>query len=127
MDVVDHQEQAFLSTGDLAIRLGVTRQRARQITKAPDFPPPAARATRRGIPLWRGEDIERWVSERRPDRTDDDGGLIELWSAPDIGKFLDVPVHTVSSLPDLPAPTHRHRKSRLWDAATIRAWAAGRS
>jgi len=44
---------------ELAEMLGVSRQRARQLTERPDFPAPVA-LMRRG-PIWRIEDLEQWA------------------------------------------------------------------
>lgn len=45
---------------ELAEMLGVTRQRARQLSERPDFPAPIAVMGRR--PIWRIEDIEGWAA-----------------------------------------------------------------
>lgn len=45
---------------ELAEMLGVSRQRARQLTERPDFPAPVA-VMRRG-PIWRVEDLEHWAA-----------------------------------------------------------------
>jgi predicted DNA-binding transcriptional regulator AlpA len=46
---------------ELAEMLGVSRQRARQLTERDDFPGPIAQL-RRG-PIWRVEDIEAWAEQ----------------------------------------------------------------
>ena len=45
---------------ELAEMLGVSRQRARQLTERPDFPAPIAVLRRR--PIWRVEDLEKWAA-----------------------------------------------------------------
>ncbi|MFY1576158.1 helix-turn-helix transcriptional regulator [Verrucosispora sp. WMMD703] len=47
-------------------RLGVSRQRTRQIIDRPDFPAPYERL-RMGA-VWRIADVERWIAQHRPGR-----------------------------------------------------------
>lgn len=51
-------------TGELQDRLGVSRQRVRQLVERPDFPKPYDRL-RMGT-VWRIEDVEAWIREHRP-------------------------------------------------------------
>lgn len=54
---------------EIRVRLGgVSRQRAYQITSRADFPTPAADLAQGKI--WFTEDVEKWISERRPHQAD---------------------------------------------------------
>lgn len=57
-----------MSTADLQHRLRVTRQRADQLTRRPDFPEPFDRTS--GGRVWLIGDIDRWISDHRPEETD---------------------------------------------------------
>jgi len=50
---------------EIADRLGVTRQRVQQLIARPDWPEPYEVLAMGKV--WRTEDIERWISDHRPD------------------------------------------------------------
>lgn len=58
------------STSDIGNRIGVSRERARQLIAGPDFPDPV-QATGR-TRLWDPDDVEAWITEHRPEATHDD-------------------------------------------------------
>jgi hypothetical protein len=58
-------EVELWTTGDIADRLGVSTERARQLSHRGDFPEPAGRA--KHIRYWRAPDIEQWIKTHRPD------------------------------------------------------------
>ena len=61
-----HRDDPLLSTGDIAARLGVTRQWAvKKAVNRDDFPAPAQQTGR--TRLWRAADVETWIAEHRPD------------------------------------------------------------
>ncbi|MFD6638303.1 helix-turn-helix transcriptional regulator [Micromonospora chalcea] len=51
-------------TGELQDRLGVSRQRVRQLVERPDFPKPYDRLRMGSV--WRIEEVEAWIREHRP-------------------------------------------------------------
>jgi predicted DNA-binding transcriptional regulator AlpA len=57
--------RTLLTAADIAELLGVSRSRVKQLAQQSDFPKPYAVSpttdTRRGIRLWRPDDIERWM------------------------------------------------------------------
>jgi predicted DNA-binding transcriptional regulator AlpA len=55
-------ERGYLRIVDIAALLGVSRQRAGQITQRSDFPAPAKLVGERR--LWRRRDVERWRDAR---------------------------------------------------------------
>jgi prophage regulatory protein len=73
-------ERGHLRTVDIAALLGVTRQRAGQITQRPDFPAPAKLVGKRR--LWRRPNVERWRDARprvwHPPRLDPQRGQPHL-------------------------------------------------
>lgn len=52
------------TTGDIADRLGVGRQRAYVLTRSRDFPEPYDEWPG-GLAIWRVEDIEAWIRTSR--------------------------------------------------------------
>lgn len=52
------------TTGDIARRLGLSRERCRQLTHRPDFPQPAGSLS--GARAWAADDIDQWIAEHRP-------------------------------------------------------------
>ncbi|MGW0213205.1 helix-turn-helix transcriptional regulator [Micromonospora chokoriensis] len=54
--------------GEIARRLGVSRQRAAEIMARPDFPEPYDVLGMGAV--WRIEDVEAWVREHRPHLAD---------------------------------------------------------
>lgn len=52
----------LMGTSEIARRLGVSRQRASQLTAHPNFPSPASRLAMG--PVWRRRDVERWIEWR---------------------------------------------------------------
>lgn len=62
------------TTGDIADRLGVSRQRANQIAndRREDFPEPFDELPGR-VQVWLITEVEEWIRTHRPDRLDDDG------------------------------------------------------
>lgn len=59
-----------MGNGEIAARLGVTRQRVYQITNRKGFPDPIATLTMGQV--WMTEDIEAWVAANRPHLDDPD-------------------------------------------------------
>jgi hypothetical protein len=60
-------DERLWSTGDVARRLGVSTERARQLSHRDDFPAHVQQA--RHIRLWRAADVEAWIGAHRPERT----------------------------------------------------------
>ncbi|KJE19343.1 hypothetical protein FF36_06373 [Frankia torreyi] len=56
------------TTGDIARRLGVTSERARQLTHRPTFPAPRQQAAH--IRLWDADDVEQWITAFRPENAE---------------------------------------------------------
>ena len=61
------------TTGDIADRLGVGRQRAYQIANRKGFPEPFE-ILAGPTPVWLVEDIEAWISENRHERAEEPEG-----------------------------------------------------
>lgn len=57
-------EPDVLSLSDIARKLGVTRERVRQLAKEPGFPPHHMQVGR--MRYWRPKDIDQWIAEHRP-------------------------------------------------------------
>lgn len=57
-------EEPLWTTGDIAKKLGITTERARQLSHRPDFPAPVQ--TVRHFRLWRVTDVEGWIARHRP-------------------------------------------------------------
>jgi predicted DNA-binding transcriptional regulator AlpA len=51
-------------------RLGISRQRAHQLTEHQRFPP-AYDVIKAGR-IWKTEDVDRWIAENRPEKTTSD-------------------------------------------------------
>lgn len=60
-----------MGAAEIAERLGVTRQRAYQITARRDFPEPIAHLAMGQV--WETSDVEAWIRERRPELAEPDG------------------------------------------------------
>jgi predicted DNA-binding transcriptional regulator AlpA len=54
----------LMGTAEITRRLGISRQRAHQITNLPTFPTPVASLQLGRI--WAARDVEEWVAEHRP-------------------------------------------------------------
>jgi prophage regulatory protein len=54
----------LVTVAEIAEQLGVTHERARQLTHQPGFPPPVK--TVGLVRIWLAEDVDRWISEHRP-------------------------------------------------------------
>lgn len=54
----------LMGVAEIAVRLGVTKSRARQIAGARGFPEPAARLTMGTI--WQTADVEAWIARNCP-------------------------------------------------------------
>lgn len=59
-----------MGAAEIAERLGVTRQRAYQITARRDFPEPIAHLAMGQV--WDTRDVEEWIKERRPELAEGD-------------------------------------------------------
>ncbi|WP_239341746.1 AlpA family transcriptional regulator [Frankia sp. CiP3] len=59
-------DEQLWSTGDIAQRLKISTERARQLSHRAGFPAHVQQA--RHIRLWRAADVEAWISEHRPGR-----------------------------------------------------------
>lgn len=55
----------LMGTAEIALRLGVTRQRVQQLVVRPDFPKPDHELIMGNV--WKTEDVEAWIQEHRPD------------------------------------------------------------
>jgi prophage regulatory protein len=55
----------LMGTAEIALRLGVTRQRVQQLVVRPDFPKPDHELIMGNV--WKSGDIEAWIREHRPD------------------------------------------------------------
>lgn len=58
-----------MGANEIAVRLGVTRQRAYQITARRDFPEPIAHLAMGQV--WETSDVEAWIKVKRPELTED--------------------------------------------------------
>ncbi|ONH55433.1 RNA polymerase subunit sigma-70 [Frankia sp. CcI49] len=56
------------TTKDIGARLGISRERARQLSHDEAFPAPIGRVGH--IRMWSADDIERWAGENRPDKAE---------------------------------------------------------
>ncbi|MEX5712756.1 DNA-binding protein [Parafrankia sp. FMc6] len=63
--VPNSEPRPVWTTADIAKRLGVSAERARQLTHQPDFPPPAF--THGMARFWTIGDVEQWITKYRPD------------------------------------------------------------
>jgi len=54
------------STGDIGSRLGISAERARQLSHRDSFPAPVV--DRGKVRLWRPDAVEAWITEHRPDK-----------------------------------------------------------
>jgi predicted DNA-binding transcriptional regulator AlpA len=55
----------LMGAAEIAKRLGVSRQRVFQITNGKGFPDPVTKLAMGNV--WRGEDVEDWIRQHRPD------------------------------------------------------------
>jgi predicted DNA-binding transcriptional regulator AlpA len=62
----ERKEDVTISIGQVAERLGMTRQGADKVSKREGFPEPADR-TRLGR-FWRSSEVDAWISANRPAR-----------------------------------------------------------
>lgn len=58
--------EQLLTGADVARRLGVSRERVRQLAERDDFPAPLGRVG--NYIVWRAGDVDAWISEHRPER-----------------------------------------------------------
>lgn len=58
------------TTGDIADRLGVTRQRAYHVSRRKGFPEPFDEWGN-GLTVWLVEDFDAWVKKHRPELAED--------------------------------------------------------
>jgi hypothetical protein len=64
---VTSDPEPLWTTADIARRLGLSQERARQIANSGGFPPPRFR---HGLArFWVVADIEAWIAEHRPERS----------------------------------------------------------
>jgi predicted DNA-binding transcriptional regulator AlpA len=68
--VIDMGKMRVMGAAEIAERLGVTRQRAYQITSRRDFPEPIAHLAMGQV--WETKDVEAWIRVRRPELADPD-------------------------------------------------------
>ncbi|ADP84394.1 DNA-binding protein [Pseudofrankia inefficax] len=54
------------TTGDIGRRLGISAERARQLSHRDGFPAPSVAHGK--VRLWRPADVEQWIGEHRPDK-----------------------------------------------------------
>ncbi|KQC39094.1 hypothetical protein UK82_07370 [Frankia sp. ACN1ag] len=73
------------TVGPIGCRLGVSRERARQLSHRPDFPPPVGSLS--GGRAWAVDDVEAWIAEHRPTLTD---GPWSNYDGPDIAVKNDI-------------------------------------
>ncbi|TCJ36852.1 AlpA family transcriptional regulator [Parafrankia sp. BMG5.11] len=59
---------ALWTTADIARRLGLTQERARQLANSESFPPPSFMHGRSRF--WTIGDVEAWIKEHRPGQSD---------------------------------------------------------
>ncbi|ETA00143.1 RNA polymerase subunit sigma-70 [Frankia sp. CcI156] len=57
-------ENDLWTTGDIGRRLGITAERARQLSHRPDFPAP--HIDQGTVRLWQPADVETWITQYRP-------------------------------------------------------------
>jgi hypothetical protein len=56
------------TTADIARRLGLSQERARQLANSESFPTPSFRHG--PSRFWLEDDVEAWIREHRPDQAD---------------------------------------------------------
>jgi hypothetical protein len=66
-------EGSLLGAVDIAVLLGVSRQRVSQLKRADPTFPPSGLGTREGVRLWRRAGIEAWAAMHRPARAEAGG------------------------------------------------------
>jgi prophage regulatory protein len=54
-----------MGAGEIAVRLGVVRQRVYQLVNRKGFPDPIASLTMGQV--WLADDVEEWIAEHRPE------------------------------------------------------------
>ncbi len=63
---MSREPEPLWTTADIAKRLGVSQERARQIANTDHFPAPRFR---HGLArFWTIDDVEQWITEHRPDK-----------------------------------------------------------
>lgn len=67
--------QDLVTGGEIARRLGISRERVRQLAQRPDFPPPLGRLGSANVWGWKAVDEWRHVNDRVP--------VVEIFSATD--------------------------------------------
>ncbi|WP_256789859.1 sigma factor-like helix-turn-helix DNA-binding protein [Frankia sp. AvcI1] len=58
------EDEGLMTTGDIAERMGITRERVRQLSHRADWPAPARVIGE--LRAWRRDDVEEWISTHRP-------------------------------------------------------------
>jgi prophage regulatory protein len=61
------------TTGDIADRLGVTRQRAYALSRQKGFPDPFDEWTN-GLAVWLVDDVDAWFAAKRPELAEEPEG-----------------------------------------------------
>jgi prophage regulatory protein len=67
---VERDEIKLMGAGEIAVRLGVVRQRVYQLVTRKGFPDPIATLTMGQV--WLAQDVEAWIREHRPHLDDPD-------------------------------------------------------
>jgi prophage regulatory protein len=62
----------LMGVAEIAVRLGLSKSRARQIAGGRGFPAPAARLVMGDV--WESADVEEWIARHRPPVADDGAG-----------------------------------------------------
>ncbi|KPM56907.1 hypothetical protein ACG83_03460 [Frankia sp. R43] len=87
LDVIrypDGRRRIVWTTGAVARRMGLSRERVRQLTHSPGWPRPVGRVG--SARCWDADDIDEWINEHRPELAD---GPIDQ---PHHGRPIDRPV-----------------------------------
>lgn len=61
---MERDEIKLMGAGEVAVRLGVTRQRVYQLVTRKGFPDPIASLTMGQV--WLTQDVEAWIAQHRP-------------------------------------------------------------
>lgn len=67
---MERDEIKLMGAGEIAVRLGVVRQRVYQLVNRKGFPDPIATLTMGQV--WLAQDVEAWIAEHRPHLDDPD-------------------------------------------------------
>ncbi len=62
--MADGADGELMTTGDIAERMGVTRERVRQLSHREDWPAPSRVIGE--LRAWRRDDVEAWIAQHRP-------------------------------------------------------------